>query len=169
MINWYSTIYNALIVTGIIIILSTIGTNNVSGLTGTIVGYSFIITGIILLIGYLMNNMNIATTWISKIVTVGPFIALIGLLIYVIYLLSYYFIQITHGNVSSGYYNFMNIFIVILMVQLYIFYNATQDKNFKDNGVINKVTGLLLYLLEIINVIVIITLGIILKYFTTDG
>ena len=110
MINWYSTIYNALIVTGIIIILSTIGTNNVSGLTGTIVGYSFIITGIILLIGYLMSNMNIATTWFSKIVTVGPFIALIGLLIYVIYLLSYYFNQITNGNVSSGYYNFMNIF-----------------------------------------------------------
>ena len=91
------------------------------------------------------------------------------LLIYVIYLLSYYFNQITNCNVSSGYYNFMNIFIVILMVQLYIFYNATQDTNFKDNGVINKVTGLLLYLLEVINVIVIITLGIILKYFTTDG
>lgn len=172
--NWYSTIYNAFIATGIIIVIFTIGSNNVTGLTGTITGYSFIITGVLLLIGYLMTNLSSTSAYsfssiISQMVTVGPFIVLIGILIYMIYLLSLYFNQITAGNVSSSYYNFMNLFVVLLMAQIYIFYNGTQERSFKETGTISKVTGLLLYFLELINIVVIITLGIILKYFTTDG
>lgn len=174
--NWYSTIYNAFIATGIIIVICTISSNNVAGLTGTITGYSFIITGVLLLIGYLMNKLSSTSSQsstfssvISQIVTVGPFIVLIGILIYMIYLLSLYFNQITAGNVSSSYYNFMNLFVVLLMAQIYIFYNGTQERSFKETGTISKVTGLLLYFLELINIVVIITLGIILKYFTTDG
>ena len=169
-INWYSNIYNSLIVVGIIIIICTVGSNSASSLTGTITGYSFIITGTLLLMGYLMSGYRQGiSSIVSILLTVGPFIVLIGILIYMIYLLSVYFNQITNGDVSSSYYNFMNIFIVLLMLQLYIFYNGTQDKQFKDTGTVSKVTGLILYLLELINIVVIITLGIILKYFTTDG
>jgi len=171
-INWYSNIYNSLIVVGIIIIICTIGSTSASNLTGTITGYSFIITGTLLLMGYLMNNMNTSQTGssiISQLITVGPFVVLIGILVYMIYLLSYYFKQITNGNVASSYFNFMNIFIVLLMVQMFIFYNGMRDKRFIETGAIGKVTGLVLYFLEIINIIVVITLGIILKYFSTDG
>jgi hypothetical protein len=52
---------------------------------------------------------------------------------------------------------------------MFIFYNGTRDKSFIETGAIGKVTGLVLYFLEIINIIVVITLGIILKYFSTDG
>lgn len=172
-INWYSNIYNSLIVVGIIIIISTMGSSSASSLTGTITGYSFIITGTLLLMGYLMNNMKTtqqnASSIISQLITVGPFVVLIGILVYMVYLLSFYFSQITNGNVSSGYYSFMNIFIVLLMVQMFIFYNGTRDRNFIETGAIGKATGLVLYFLEIINIIVVITLGIILKYFSTDG
>ena len=169
-INWYSNIYNSLIVVGIIIIICTVGSNSASSLTGTITGYSFIITGTLLLMGYLMSGYRQGiSSIVSILLTVGPFIVLIGILIYMIYLLSVYFNQITNGDVSSSYYNFMNIFIVLLMLQLYIFYNGTQDKRLKDTGFVSKVTGLILYLLELINIVVIITLGVILKYFTTDG
>uniref|UniRef100_A0A6C0K4F5 V-ATPase proteolipid subunit C-like domain-containing protein n=1 Tax=viral metagenome TaxID=1070528 RepID=A0A6C0K4F5_9ZZZZ len=167
-INWYSNIYNSLIVVGIIIIICTMGSSSASSLTGTITGYSFIITGTLLLMGYLMNNMK-GLSIISQLITVGPFVVLIGILVYMIYLLSFYFNQITNGNVSNGYYSFMNIFVVLLMVQMFIFYNGTRDKSFIETGAIGKVTGLVLYFLEIINIIVVITLGIILKYFSTDG
>ena len=123
-INWYSNIYNSLIVVGIIIIICTIGSNSKSGLTGTITGYSFIITGTLLLMGYLMNNMAISQTnssIISHLITVGPFVVLIGILVYMIYLLSYYFNHITNGQVANSYYSFMNIFIVLLSIQMYIF------------------------------------------------
>jgi hypothetical protein len=171
-INWYSNVYNSLIVTGIIIVLCTLGSNSSSGLTGTITGYSFIITGSLLLMGFLLNNMNSSSnssTLISKLVTVGPFIVLIGILIYMIYLLSYYFTQITNGNVANSFNTFMNIFIALFGLQMYIFYTGMKNKNFKETGTLTKVTGLILYLLELINIIVVITLGIILKYFSTDG
>jgi len=56
--NWFSYIYNSLIVVGIIIVLITIGANSISGLTGMMIGYSFIISGVFLLVGILMNNIS---------------------------------------------------------------------------------------------------------------
>jgi hypothetical protein len=168
-IDWYSSIYNSLIVAGVIIILCTIGTPSKSSLTGTIVGYSFIMTGVLLLVGYLMTNLQSTTSILSKIITVGPFVVLIGILIYMVYLLSIYFNQITSLNISQSYYNFMNIFIVLLMILLYVFYYGSRDQGFQKSGALNKVTGLFLYLIETVNIIVVITLAIILKYFSTDG
>lgn len=171
--KWYTIIYNSLLIVGLIIIFCTVGSNTASNLTGTIIGYSFIVTGSLLLIGYLLSNMNTMTgsnfSLISSLITVGPILLLIGILIYMIYLLSYYFSQITAGHISSGYYTFMNIFIVLLMVEFYIFYNSTQDKVFKTTGAIGKITGMILYLLELVSIVTVITLGIILKYFSTDG
>jgi len=171
--KWYTIIYNSLLVVGVIIIFCTMGSNSASNLTGTIIGYSFIVTGTLLLIGYLLNNMNATSgsnfSLISSLVTIGPFVLLIGILIYMIYLLSYYFSQITAGHISSGYYTFMNIFIILLMVEFYVFYNGTQDKVFKTTGTIGKITGMILYLLELVSIVTAITLGIVLKYFSTDG
>jgi hypothetical protein len=171
--KWYTIIYNSLLIVGLIIVFATVGSNAASSLTGTIIGYSFIITGILLLVGFLLNNMsNLAGanfSFISSLITIGPFVLLIGILVYMIYLLSYYFSQITAGHISSGYYTFMNIFIVLLVVEFYIFYNSIQDKAFKTSGTIGKVTGMILYLLELVSIVTVITLGIILKYFSTDG
>jgi len=171
--KWYTIIYNSLLVVGLIIIFCTVGSNSASNLTGTIIGYSFIITGALLLVGYLLSNMNTTSgsnfSLISSLITIGPILLLIGILIYMIYLLSYYFSQITAGHISSGYYTFMNIFIVLLMVEFYIFYNSTQDKVFKTTGAIGKITGMILYLLELVSIVTVITLGIILRYFSTDG
>ena len=171
--KWYTIIYNSLLVVGVIIIFCTMGSNSASNLTGTIIGYSFIVTGILLLIGYLLNNMNSISgssfSLISSLITVGPFVLLIGILTYMIYLLSYYFSQITAGHISSGYYTFMNIFIVLLMIEFYVFYNGTQDKVFKTTGTVGKITGMILYLLELVSIVTAITLGIVLKYFSTDG
>jgi hypothetical protein len=177
--KWYSIIYNSLLIVGIIITLVTVGSYSKGNLTGTIIGYSFIVTGILLMIGYLLNNINNSSastslsisnfSFISSLITVGPFVLLIGIILYMIYLLSYYFNQISSGRVPGGYYTFMNIFIILLIVEFYVFYNGMQDKNFKTTGTIGKVTGMILYLLELISVVTVVTLGIILHYFSTDG
>jgi hypothetical protein len=177
--KWYSTIYNSFLIVGIIILWCTIWSNTASNLTGTIIGYAFVIVGILMLLGYLMNNLNTLSSGsgkantmsliMSSITTLGPFVLLIGILVYMIYLLSYYYVQITNGRVSSGYNTFMNIFIILLMVEFYVLYNGMQDNNFKTTGTVGKVTGMVLYFLELISIVVIITLGIILRYFSTDG
>jgi hypothetical protein len=166
--KWYSIIYNSLLVVGVIIALCTSWFNTPSSVTGAIVGYTFIITGTLLMTGFLMSNMN-SSNMIANIITFGPFIILIGILIYMVYLLSYYYTRITKGRISGSYYTFMNLFIVLLIVEFVMFSNGMADKNFKLTGEINKVTGLTIYLLEMFSTIVVGTLGIILKYFSTDG
>jgi hypothetical protein len=174
--KWYGIIYNALFIAGTIIVLSTFASNTPSSLTGTIVGYSFIAIGTLLMVGYLLNNLNnvsasagASSSIISSLITVGPFVLLIGIIVYMIYLLSFYFSKITGGYVSSGYYMFMNLFVLVLMIEFFTFYSGMQDKNYKLTGKIGNVTGMLLYFLEIINIIIVISLGIILKHFSTDG
>ena len=171
--KWYSIIYNSFLVVGIIIIISTIGSNSASSLTGTIVGYSFVVIGTLLLTGYLLNKMNATSgstfSLINGLVSIGPFVALIGILVYMIYIISYYFSQITEGHVSSGYYNFMNVFVILLALQFYIFYNSIREAEFETRGTIGKVTGMTLYLLELCSIVTAITLNVILKHFSTDG
>ena len=48
----------ALIATGIIIILCTIGSISSGGIVGTMVGYSFITAGILVLAGYIIGNLS---------------------------------------------------------------------------------------------------------------
>ena len=170
-LNWYSNIYNAFLIVGVIILLCTVGSSTSAGISGSITGYSFLIIGILLLIGYLMKKMqsNPNSNILTSIITFGPFLVFLGILIYMIYLLGVNFNKIASGNISSSYYNFMYIFIVLLMVQIYIFYNSIQSVQFKTTSTINSVTSTLIYLLELVNIIVVITIGIILKYFSTDG
>ena len=163
--NWYSNTYNAFLIVGMIILFCTVGTNTTSSLSGTITGYSFIIVGILLLLGFLtkqgQRNMDLLTTFLSF----GPILVFLGILIYIIYLLSLNFDKITSGNISDSYYNFMYIFIVLIALQIYLIYLGMQNEQFK----LSKVMSMLLYLIEVVAIIVIITLGIILKYFATDG
>ena len=55
------------------------------------------------------------------------------------------------------------------MIQLYTFYKGTQDNGFKETSSLNKVTGMFIYLIQTLSIVTVITLGIILKYFVTDG
>ena len=169
--DWISNIYNCLIGAGIIIVICTIGSSNKSGLTGTIIGYSFILAGILLLVGIVMNKMNESDTitiW-NMIYTIGPFILIIGIIICLISLLSIYFNLIASGNVTSNYYIFMNIFVALFIGQMWLFYTGIQDKKFTSSHTLSKVISMSISLLETVSIITLITLGIILKYFVTDG
>ena len=84
--NWFSFVYNALLIAGIIVVFTSYFLTGSASLTGSIVGYSIIATGVLLVAGYLMNNIKNSSI-ISSIITIGPFICLIGILIYMLYLL----------------------------------------------------------------------------------
>jgi hypothetical protein len=63
----------------------------------------------------------------------------------------------------------MNIFAALLIIQIFVFYNGMQTKEFKDSGLLSKITTMTLYFLEVVDIIVALTLGTILTYFITDG
>lgn len=164
------SIYYSLIVAGIIAVYFISG----SSLNGTIAGYAFIIAGLIIMVGYLVNNMRIKqaegkNNTSAMFYTVGPLISIICLIVYILYLLGIYFDRITGGNVSPGYYTFSSIFALILILQLVIFYYASRTKQYLDSFTISSSTSCAMILFTILNCVVVYTMYIILKYYSTDG
>jgi hypothetical protein len=162
-----SIIYSTLIIVGVILLLITLGTITSSSIVGSMVGYSLIGGGVLLLISNLIYKLlnNKHSNIFSYIYTVGPFLILLGIVIYSLYLIITYNSSIVNGNVSSGYVKFTNISIILILLQLYLFFVGTKN----ENEIIDKKSSMLLYLIGIINIIIMITLGIILASFTTDG
>lgn len=167
MINLTNNVAYSLIAVGVIIISCTLGTSSPGGVTGTMIGYCFIIIGLSLISSYLINSISNVSQFFY---TAGPFVMIISTILYLVYLLGKYFNRITSGNVSSGYYTFSNISLALIIIQLVVFYNATTAKSFNtESPTLSKLNSMIIYLIGTINVISVITLGTILTYYITDG
>jgi uncharacterized membrane protein len=157
--NSVEYIYYCLIISGIFIVIITLG---LSSVVGYIVGYSFIVSGFILLAGYLLFKLSNKSDVSSIIFNIGPIIAIIGVI-------TYYLSRITDGNISQTYYSFSNLFLTLVLVQSWVFYGALKDKQFQETKTMNRLYSSALYLLSLINVLIVISVHIILAYFSTDG
>jgi hypothetical protein len=138
------------------------------GLFSTIVGFSCIVAGFIILVAVLLNSIKNKGVG-SYIYTFLPFAIIIASITYLLYILGSYFNRIIHGHVSRGYYTFTNIFIILIMTQLALVFYGTQEKKFKEENTLATSYSLLISLLGVIGFIVSITIGIILAYYSTDG
>jgi hypothetical protein len=175
------TFYITLIIVGVILLFATVGSSSVNALNGTIAGYALLGAGILLLVSFLLYGVftnrkeesvlakNGRQMFMSAIYTGGPFFVVLGIIGYTLYLLITYKNRISEGNVSPGYASFTNISIILILMQLYLFYLGTQKENFKKTSRLDRVYSMLLYFVGIINIVTVITIGIILAYFSTDG
>jgi len=77
--------------------------------------------------------------------------------------------RIIDKHISSNYYSFSNIFIILLLIQLYIVYNNISNEKFASTGKMSKVTTCIIYLLGVLDAICSIIIYTILTYFKTDG
>jgi len=161
--NAVEYIYYSLVITGIIIVIITLG---LSSIIGYIVGYSFITAGLFLLAGYLMFKLSNTSGFFSALTTIGPILVIVGVICYYLSIIGIYKNRITDGNVSSSYYSFSNIFLFLILLETFVLYNALQ---FKQINSINKINSMIIYLLGLFSIIVAITINIILAYFSTDG
>ena len=174
-INLYNIITNisyALIIGGLIVVLCTVGTYNESALIGTITGYSTTTSAIILLAG--LTYTNIVTgdkkpSFKQIIITLTPFFLLFLILGFSIALESVYFDNIANNRVGEFYSFFSFMSVIFIFLQVGLFYNSTTNKTFIENGTINIVNILKLTVLALINFLILISLGVSLKYFSTDG
>jgi hypothetical protein len=162
-------LYQSLLAVGSILLLITLWYPSV---ICTIVAYCFIIGGVLLLFSLLLRkamsyggNMTGLRLFISFL----PFIMLIGILLYTIYLLITFQKRISEGNVTPFYYQILRSSVVLIYMQLFLFMNATQNEGFKRTFTIDVGQSLFLFFIEILNLILIIYLGINLNYFVTDG
>lgn len=171
--NLYSAIYNALIYAGLIAFLIGFFTSKQISIGSYIAGYSVFILALLMILIIMFSNENLNLSTISGIFTIinnsGPFLLLLGIIGFMLYLLIYYYTNIINGHVSNGYYTFNNIILLLLFIQFYIIQGEINSSKFDNAGKLPKITNYILYLLSVICVMVTIIINIILKYYSTDG
>ncbi len=99
----------------------------------------------------------------------GPFILILAVIAFILYLIISYKNLIIDEHVSKSYYTFSNIAIVLILVQLYIVYTNISTEGFATTGKISKLSSSLVYLLGVLTSMCSLILYTVLKYYTTDG
>ena len=176
MVNWYSSVYKACILASLVSFIIGFFTQDKISLGAYIAVYSVLTFGIMMILIVLFNSIlktsgNSSTTQIlySILMTSGPFLLILGVIAFVLYLLITYYNIIVEGNLSSSYNSFSNIIVMLLLLQVYLVYTNIDNESFESSGKISKVTSSIMYLLGVLTTICSMNLYIILKYYTTDG
>ena len=174
--NWYPTVYKACIIASIISFIIGFFSPSKVSLGAYIAGYSVLTLGIMLILIILFNNVLRISTNASSFqilysifITSGPFLLILGVIAFVLFLLINYKNSIIEGKVSPSYNSFSNIIVILLLLQVYFVYTNIDNDSFESTGKISKVTSSLVYLLGVLTGICSIILGTILKYYSTDG
>ena len=152
----------AVIIASFIIIIITTGITNTNGLSALIGGYIGLLLGMFFII-----ILNIP---INNVLDLFPFCSIIVIVSLIIYYLYTYFDNISSGQISSYYGSFSVVSTIFLATQIIIlfsaFLNASGDLSTK---ILSDRTFALLSLFAVINLLVVITLGIVLHFYSTQG
>ena len=174
--DWYSGIYKAFIIASVISFIISFFSSGQTSLGSMLAGYSLLILGIMMILLILFNKILEFTQGqhLFQIIYAifsfaGPFILMLGVIGFILYLIIFYKTPIIEGHVSNSYYSFSNISIILMLLQIYLIYLNLNTSTFETTGKISKVTSSLLYLLGVLTAICSLILFTILKYFRTDG
>jgi len=152
----------AVIIASFIIIIITTGITNTNGLSSLIGGYIGLLLGMIFII---ILNMPI-----GNLLDLVPFVSIIIIVSLIIYYLFTYFDNISSGQISSYYGSFSVVSTIFLATQIIIlfsaFFNSSGDLSTK---ILSDKTFALLSLIAVINLLVVITLGVVLHFYSTQG
>ena len=176
MSGWYSSIYKAFIISAIISFVIGFFSEGKVSLGSYITGYSVLILGIMMILLILFNSImkitegqSIFQILYTILLTAGPFLLMLGVIAFILYLMITYKSIILQDHVAKGYHSFSNINIILILIQLYIVYTNITSDSFEKTGKMSKVTSSMVYLLGVLSAITSIILYTILRYFTTDG
>lgn len=176
MSRWYSGIYKACILGSLVAFIIGFFSESKTSLGAYISGYSVLTLGIMMLLIILFKNVlrissNGSTLEIlySILMTSGPFLLMLSVIGFVLYLLINYKNKIIEGHIAPSYNSFSNIIVMLLLVQVYLVYTNISTDNFETTGKLSKIISSLIYLLGVLTAICSIILSTTLKYYSTDG
>lgn len=153
----------AIIIASFIIIIITTGITNKNGISALIGGYTGLLLGVLFVI-----ILNIPTNnWINFF----PFFYIMFIVSLLLYYLYAYFDKISSGEVSSYYGSFSILSTIFLATQVIILFSSmfsSSNGDFSNNFLSNK-TFSILSLFAVINFLIVITLGIVLHFYSTQG
>jgi uncharacterized membrane protein len=155
----------AIVIASCIIILITTNMTDKNGLSALLGGYTGLMLGMlfIMIVSLIFTN----TTYLDMFPIV-MIITITGLLMYYLYK---YFDNISKGNVSSYYSSFSVLSTIFLFTQVIIVFNAIYGKTEEDTSVklFKDTTFSLLGLFGVINILIVLTIGIVLNFYSTQG
>ena len=176
MVDWYPTLYKACIYAATVSFIFGFFTESTTSLSAYLAGYSVLILGIMMILIILFSNVlkttandNAIQILYSIIMTSGPFLLILSIISFVLYLLIKYKNSIIQGHISPIYNSFSNIIVILLMLQLYIIISNISTDKFETTGKLSKVITSVIYLLSVLTGISSIILYTVLKYYSTDG
>ena len=169
--SWYSSIYNGFIYGSVVAFLISLFNSGKLAYGGQVAGYSVLSIGILLIMVVIFNYLSGKKTSsiLNTIMTVGPFICMLGVIGFSLYMLIKYKTIIIEDKVSSNYKTFSNITLILLITQTYIVINNLNSESFKTTHTISMATSGFLYLYSLMALASSLIIYVILKYYTTDG
>ena len=170
----FNKVTSATLIAGFVILFLTIGSGGNNATMGRIIGLGFVLVGLILFMAYTIQKLvrtknNESKNITSLITTLGPFLPCMGLLIWAIVIYSDNFDYIAKGKLTPSFTMFETFLVIINLILVYMFYKNIHSKEFQDTQRINKVSGMLIYAVEIIYLVIVISMYIIIRFFSTDG
>jgi hypothetical protein len=151
----------AIIITSIIIILVTTNVINANGLSALLGGYSGLTLGILFV------------TILSWVYTKRIYLEMFPALIisgFLIFYLSKYFDKISKGEVSGYYSSFSLLSTIFLLTQVIIIFSSIFNVlKYPNEKLFSNKTFSLLGLFGVINFVIVLTIGIVLHFYSTQG
>lgn len=173
---WFSNVYKSSLITSSILFMIYLFTSGRTSIGALISGYVLLIITVSLLLTALFynilrvsNNPNNIKTVFTVFMNTGPFILMLAVISFMLYLLLTYKNNIIEQHVSAGFNTFSIISVILLFCQIYVVYSNMMDPQFEKVGKLPQITNSLLYLYGILSGMCSLILFTILRYYTTDG
>jgi len=158
----------AIVIASFIIIIITTNMTDTNGLSALLGGYSGLMLGILFVI--ILNLVFQKSIYLDMF----PLLIILGIVGLLIFYLSKYFDNISKGEVSEYYSSFSILSTIFLITQVIIIFTAMFNKNqdqsqTQDNRLFSDTTFSLLGLFGTVNMLIVVTMGIILNFYSTQG
>ena len=159
--DWYLSVCKALLIVGKISFIISFGTSGETSYGAELSGYSSITLAIMLILLMLFKYKNpmaiLAFLWL---------LAIIG---FILFSVLTHKNQIINGHVPTYYSTFIEVSMILIIIQTLVIYSSVFTTKFKDNGIISPINIYSSYLLTSLTMMCSIIIYIMLKYYTTDG
>jgi hypothetical protein len=154
----------------LVALITTFLETNKYSLNGTMISYSVITCGYLILLATIINDIRgNSFTLLEILKMITPFLLIIGTIMFLTYNIGKYFNNISKGRVSKNYSTFSIIFTLLTLLQAIILYKSKTSLQFKRTSTIPTILYWILVLVGVINFIVVEIISIDLAYFNTDG
>jgi hypothetical protein len=145
----------ALLYSGLLVMVFSLGFANTSAVTGSISALSASLLGVCFLVLFRYRQTQL-TNLAQVFRFILPYLVLLGLFSFSLYLLVAYFSILSAGHVSSNYYLFQYLSLILQACLVSLFS-------------VHAGTSLLSLLIGILDIFLLLTLYVSLKYYSTDG